>query len=291
MVAALVLFVAACVGAQSPASHTDGPYSIHFLTGGPEVSMNLAAGNALLRSPGKFALSFWFRAQEVVEGPVLLAGVGDPEARDGRYVALEGGHLVLWNDSSCPAIASAKLDATVWHHAVLSSGGAGLSLVADGELVAQCSAPRAAARPVLRVGPRTVHTKPFGGEIAYLQLESRSIPVVESAARWKQRPDFSLPLYEEAAQTWPVQTHGQSGYSTSQDPATLPRSRAEFAKIVGKPLRAEERQTRLEGDNPWRIAGGWKLRAVPATTAAGAVISTAGFNTDGWYDARFRARC
>lgn len=286
LLVAVFAFSLSCrVNPQPPVPGAYGPYSINFLTGGPGVAKNIVTGDAILKPGAHFSLSFWFRSSQVMPGPVLLAGIGAPGARDGRFVAWSDNHLVLWTSTPCPAVASAPLDPARWHQALLSSDGAKLSLFADGELVARCPTPSGEALPVLAVGPRSSQTDAFGGQIAYLSLNREAVTAAEEANLWTHAPDVSLPTYEDAAAHWPLQTHAQSGCSVPQDPSTLPHSKSEPQRPIAASQHSGDLQTHLQGSNPWTITGGWKLSAAPDVPTGGTAISAVGYNTVGWYDA------
>ena len=58
--------------------------------------------------------------------------------------------------------------------------------------------------------------------------------------------------------------------------------KARFEKPVAKELSAADLHCQLTGDDPWKLAGGWRLEAAPQVKATGEEISKAGFADKDW---------
>src|ERR1700752_2122060 len=73
-----------------------GPYNAVFLPDGPGLTEHLEPHDSLLQGQAKWTLSFWFRASEPQPGTVLLAGLGDWDSEDVRFICLVDNRLGLW---------------------------------------------------------------------------------------------------------------------------------------------------------------------------------------------------
>ncbi len=252
-------------------------------SGQPAIQDPLLAGRAV------WTLAFWFEAQVPIQGTALLAGIGDPAAEDARFIGIADNRLGLWlgkAQSSAGFVAgSQELDAAKWHLAVAVSDGDGVVLYADGREVAASKLAQGSVAPVLEMAPTpllNVAGSHFGGEIAGLRIFRTALTAEQVKAIADAPPDFSKPEYEEATQHWPVQTRAQAGYSAPQDPSTWPHGKGEVEKPVAKELSAADLHCQLTGDDPWKLAGGWRLQAAPQVTATGEEISKAGFADKDW---------
>lgn len=97
-------------------------------------------------------------------------------------------------------------------------------------------------------------------------------------------PEKSL-AQEAAPKAWPVQTKGQEGLRTPQDPATLPKTLSERTTSVMRSFPPSGSRLAPRGSNNWAIAGGWQLIEAPKINAAGSLISNISFKTDAWMEA------
>jgi len=310
VVLALLVLPAPHVLAQALPAEAYGPYSVTFLDDGPGMSKALAppssldprsAGllerlglgqqsaqkDALAEARAAWTLSFWFHSTEPLGGTVLLAGIGDASAEDARFIGATGNHLALWlgRGSGHPIAATAELSSSAWHQATAVSDGSTVTLYADGKAVAAGPISQGDVASRLEMAPlpvESVATGHFGGQIAYLSLYRGALTGDQVRAIASAPPDFSLPNYEEASRRWPVQTSGMAGQVTPQDPSTLPRGKAAIQKPVAKALHASDLHSELNGENPWKIAGGWKLAAAPTVKASGEEISKTGFAASDW---------
>jgi Exo-beta-D-glucosaminidase Ig-fold domain/Glycosyl hydrolases family 2/Concanavalin A-like lectin/glucanases superfamily/Glycosyl hydrolases family 2, sugar binding domain/Glycosyl hydrolases family 2, TIM barrel domain len=293
--------------AQDVPAEAYGPYNAAFLADGPGLTKEVAAPSAgTSRSPAQqeeqralpdpilegraaWTLVFWFRSDEPVTGTVLLAGMGDPGAEDARFLGVQDGRLGIWlghgQQTKGLLTADNALDAAEWHMAAAASNGVLVTLYADGKPVLTRDLNQGEVAGQLEMAPEPlagVAKGHFGGNIAGLKIYRETLTAGQIEAMAAAPPDFALPTYEEASPHWPVQTRAQAGYSAPQDPSTLPRGKGGIQKPVAKPLRAADLQTELEGNNPWRIRGGWRLAAAPSVKATGEDISRPGFDANNW---------
>jgi len=300
--------------AQTIPAEAYGPYNATFLPDGPGLTKPLAAPSpldsrtaalldrlglnklpdsrdALVAGRAQWTLAFWFRSFEPLTSTVLLAGIGDPEAEDARYIGFTDNHLGLWLGRSQGASrlisAESQLNKTEWHFAVAICDGERVTLYADGDAVATSALVQGSVAPRLELAPvplsgTTPEGRHFGGQISNLKLYREMLTPADVKDLAAAPPDFSIGAYEESARRWPVQTFGMVGQSAPQDPSTLPRGKAAFQKPVVKALRPRELQTELVGSNPWTLRGGWKLASASDVKATGEQLSRPGFATTGW---------
>jgi hypothetical protein len=266
-----------------------GPYNAVFLPDGPGLTEQTDPHDSLLEGQAKWTLSFWFHASEPLRGTMLLAGFGDPDAEDARFIGVVDNRLGLWLGKG-PGLnrltaAESALSDNPWHLAAAVSDGQVVTLYADGQRVAVSPSEQGAIAAYLELAPAPVEvlgSRHFGGQIAGLKLDRIALSAEEVKAIADALPDFALPAYEEAARRWPMQTHAQAGLSAPQDPSTFPRGKGGFQKPVARALLPADLKSRLAGTNPWKIEGGWKLVSAPDVKAAGESISEPGFATAGW---------
>jgi hypothetical protein len=300
-----VLLAAPAVSAQAIPQEAYGPYNVHSIPDGPRVIKPLAPPPLLdprYRGPqppdpltagsAPWTLAFWFHSSEPLEGTVLLAGLGDPGASDARFIGVENHRLGLWlgtaQNTAHLLTGSAPLGPGDWHFAVAVSDGRHITLYADGAGVASWPLMQGTIAAQIQIAPAPHSSRPtlvtthFGGQVAALKIYREPLSDDQIKAMSDARPDFSLPVYEEASPHWGVQTHGQAGMSEPQDPSTLPRSKAPFQKPVAHPIPAAELRDQMTGDNPWELRGGWRLMPAPQVKATGEEISRPGFDHKGW---------
>src|SRR5215472_14565825 len=123
---------AAGARAQQAPAEVYGPWSAVFLPDGPGLmepapgpwggkSAMSAVPAAVLGGKARWTLAFWFESSEPVSGSglTLLAGLGDPGAKDARFVGIVDGRLGLWLGSAQKRWAAG--DSRIgegWHFAV-----------------------------------------------------------------------------------------------------------------------------------------------------------------------------
>jgi hypothetical protein len=315
---ALPAFLAVqAVSAQALPEEAYGPYNAVFLPDGPGLTKPLAPPvpldpryqgprppDPLTGGAAPWTLAFWFHSSDPLSGTVLLAGMGDPTATDARYIGVEDGRLGLWLGKAQGSVrlltGSEAVGAGDWHFAAAVSDGGEVTLYADGaragawplmqgEIAAEIQMAPAPQRlfestmsSVRQPSQPMLATTHFGGRIAALNIYREPLAATEIKALFESRPDFSLPVYEEASPHWGVQTRGQAGLSEPQDPSTLPRSKAPFQKPVAQALHAADLRTEMVGNDPWKLRGGWRLTPAPQVKATGEEISEPGFDDRHW---------
>jgi hypothetical protein len=278
--------------AQAPQA-VYGPWSAVFLPDGPGL-MEPAPGEwggrskmspvpaGVLTGDAKWTLAFWFNSADPASpnGLTLLAGIGDPGAKDARFVAFVDGRLGLWMGRGQQKFVAGDARVTGgWHFAVATGDGATVTLYGDGKEIGSSSYAQGSVAAQLLMAPDAGEHH-FGGKIAYLTIYDQALTAAQIAQMASETPDFDLPQYTEATAHWPVQTRAMAGQLEPQDPLTLPRGKAAPQKPTAKPVMWDH--TELAGQNPWTIRGGWKLAAAPDVKASGGDISKAGFAARDW---------
>ena len=95
------------------------------------------------------------------------------------------------------------------------------------------------------------------------------------------QPNDALINFESGSPSWPIQVRQMVGQVAPQDPWTLPKSGSPFQEPKAKP--AYNGPALVQKDaNLWTIKS-WKLQAAPQVDAKPQQISSAGFDTAGWY--------
>lgn len=294
--ACAALFCISHASAQQFPNGVFGPYSAVFLADGPGISAPVASGQnrapstpipADVVAAGAHAtLAFWFHPDTpiVTDAPTLLAGIGDPGAKDARFVMAQGDRLGLWlgADPTAHVLADLQIPVRPWHFIALVQNGDRFTLYADGQALVSMQRAQQTLTAKLELAPQSPQGHHFGGRIAYLNIYPAALESAQISSLAALVPDFDLPEYIEASAHWPVQTRGMAGQLTPQDPATLPHGKGAIQKPVALPLTAADTTTRLAGANPWTIRGGWRLAAAPDVHATAEEISRAGFNAGGW---------
>jgi hypothetical protein len=313
-VACVALLAAGQVNAQSVPNEAYGPYNATFLPDGPGLTKQLAPAEpprmpfsrpdenkkveeraVILAGQATWSLAFWFHAADPLAGTVLVAGIGDPAAEDARFIGVQDNHLALWLGTGLGTkkliVAESELGKGDWHFAAAVGDGKTITLYADGKEV--MSRPLAQGKVVGRLEMASnpladLGSRHFGGEIAGLKIYLQALSGEQVGAIASAPPVFNNLFYEEASKRWAVQTNGMIGQAAPQDPSTLPHGKGAIQKPVAKALSAADLKTELVGENPWKIQGGWKMRAEPHVMAEnpkadGAVISKPGFDTKSWH--------
>ena len=270
----------------TPSTSLDGVWAVAMDGQGsdqPAIQDPVLAGRA------SWTLAFWFEAPEPRQGTTLLAGIGDPAAEDARFIGIKDNRLGLWlgkAQSSAGFVAGDQpLDSGKWHLAVATSDGENVVLYSDGSEAATSALVQGSVAALLEMAPSplpNVAEGHFGGKIAGLKIFRVTLTAEQVKALADAPPDLNEPTYEEGSQHWPVQTRGQAGYSAPQDPSTLPHGKGGIQKPVAKVLSAADLHCELKGENPWKLAGGWRLKPAPQVTATGEEISKAGFADKDW---------
>ena len=300
VVVCLAMLSANAARAQQIPDEVYGPYNAVFLADGPGISVPAPSFRdarptasplpvEILKGRTQWTLAFWFQPAAALpaDGTTLLAGVGDPTAKDARFIAAQGNRLGIWlgADSGAQVMADAALSNAAWHFAVLVEDGDKFTLYADGKALVSMQRAQQGVAGKLEMAPQPVKGAAghhFGGKIADLKMYAAALNEAQIAEMVAHAPEFGLSQYMEASAHWQVQTRGMAGQLVPQDPSTLPRGKGGIQKPIAKTLSAADLTNALTGKNPWTLTGGWKLAAEPDVEATGKEISRAGFAAQNW---------
>jgi hypothetical protein len=265
-----------------------GPFNVVLLPDGDGAKKPLPKDDTVLHADSAWTLSAWVHAAEPVKSPSLIAGFGDPAEEYPRYLGMDARRLFLWIGQDNALSAEVSLDPAQWHLLVATFDGAQFHLYADGASVAAGKLEIGSVSPVVQIGPATLpaqNWKHFGGKIAGAIIQRSVLSPDEVKGLAQRRPDFSLIEFEEASQPWYLQTRGQAGYRTPQDPATLPRSKAAFSAPVAHAVPRAQDALETMTDSAWVLAREWYLALAPKVSAEGSAISQPGFKAADWWPA------
>jgi len=220
--------------AQEIPAESYGPYNAVFLPDGPGLTKQLAAPSpldsrtaalldrlglnkepdqrdVLLDGRATWTLTFWFRPSELLQGSVLLAGIGDPSAEDARFVGVFDGRLALWLGRGAGAgkllVGEDRLSNAPWHFAAVVGDGKNVSLYSDGKPALTRSLEQGDVASRLDMAPEPLENAAdhhFGGQICGLRVYREALVAAQIQAMNAAPPDFGLPTYEEASRHWPV---------------------------------------------------------------------------------------
>ncbi|MGA8232357.1 MAG: LamG-like jellyroll fold domain-containing protein [Candidatus Acidiferrales bacterium] len=265
-----------------------GPYNGVFMSGGEGLREPLLEHDTVLRADSAWTLSCWVRVDEPVKFPTLIAGLGNVADEYPRYLSLDADSLSLWMGKDNILSGSIALTPLQWHFLAAAFDGTEFHLYSDGEEVAHGALVLGSVSPILQMAPAPLpwpNGEHFGGKIAALVLLRKALSAAHLKKLYQSPPDFSIVYFEEGSKSWPVQTRGQAGYRSPQDPATLPQGKAPFSQPVAQVAAASQQALRPTGANSWTIDGGWGLSPAPLVKSEGAEISQAKFDAASWYQA------
>ena len=287
-----ICLIATAVRAHSQAQVTNdppsyGPFNAVFLADGDGLKKALVKSDSVLRADSPWSLYGWVKPAEALKTPTLVAGIGDPEEEFSRYLALDGDHLTLWMGKDNSLSGAAALAPGKWHFLAATFDGEEFRLYSDSAQVASGKLDLGSVSPVLEMAPPSLPSpnwRHFGGSIASLTLVRRVLSS-DNLKHLSQEPaDFSSVEFDEGSKPWPVQTRGQAGYRSPQDPATMPRSKAPFSRSATKNPPAQE-VLQANGEGQWTLAAGWSMIPAPKVNADGPAISQTSFNAKDWMPA------
>jgi len=264
-----------------------GPYNATFLSDGDGLHKALLRDDSILRADSPWSLYAWVKPSETLKAPTLVIGIGDSTDEFPRYLALENGHPVLWLGKDNSLAAAAIVAPGQWHLLAATFNGEVFSLSSDGSQAASGKLDLGSTSPVLHLAPPDLPSPNwhhFGGSIAHLTVLRRALSADEISQLAQQKPDFTAIAFEDGSKPWPVQTRGQAGYRSPQDPSTLPRSNAMVQKPSVKLPRALE-IVQPSGPAQWTLAAGWTMIPAPKTTDNAAAISQSGYKPREWMPA------
>ncbi len=274
-----------------------GLYSGSFLAGGPGLRKAIPAEDTLLRATATWTLSCWVKTTDAPDGPLLIAGLGDPREEDSRYFAELDGKLVFRLGENNVLQTSTTLTPNAWHFLAATSDGSVVRLysdgreLVDGKLLLGMVSPSIELAPAVPSWPPVMPLSPplpepqpaaphFSGNIAEFIAQRAALNAAAVTAMFQHTPDFATIAYEEGSKPWPLQTRQQAGYRAPQDPATLPRSAAPYSKPVAAPLPPAHTTLEPGAANEWTLSGGWKLAEAPKVAQSGPVLAEPGFHAD-----------
>jgi hypothetical protein len=268
-----------------------GPFNAVLLPDGDGLEKKLGEHDSVLRADSPWSLYAWIWLDEDVKALTLVAGMGDPNEEYPRYLALDEGKLVLWIGKDNSIEANPTLTLHKWLFVAATFDGSDFRLYFDGQQVASGKLALGSVGPVSHIAPPVSPGSPgkhFGGTIAGLTITREALDSEHIKALRNQPPEFSTIAFEEGSKPWRVQTRGQAGYRSPQDPSTMPHSKAAIPAEPSPLFRANppKRPAPLEntGDNEWTI-GAWKLIAASDVHAEGAQLSRPGVETKKWMQA------
>jgi Exo-beta-D-glucosaminidase Ig-fold domain/Concanavalin A-like lectin/glucanases superfamily/Glycosyl hydrolases family 2/Glycosyl hydrolases family 2, sugar binding domain/Glycosyl hydrolases family 2, TIM barrel domain len=262
-----------------------GPFNAMFLPDGDGLIKPLEKNDSVLRADSPWSLYGWVQVAEALQGPSLVAGIGDPADEFSRYLALDRGQAILWMGKDSRLSGAASLAAGEWHFLAVTFDGEEFRLYSDDAQVASGKLDLGSVSPVLQMAPPFLPSadwRHFGGTIASLSLIRRALSADEVKQLSLKGKEFSLVEFEEGSKPWPVQTRAQAGYRAPQDPATLPRSRAPFSRPVARPLPASQADLQANGEGQWTLAGGWRMSSALKVNADGSKISQLSYRAQDW---------
>jgi glycosyl hydrolase family 2/Ig-like domain-containing protein/concanavalin A-like lectin/glucanase superfamily protein len=284
------LFALAAAGSAQTTVTNDppfyGPFNATFLAGGDGLKKPLGKDDSVLRADLPWSLYAWVKPAEASKGPSLVAGFGDPSEEFSRYLAINDEQAILWMGKDNSLSGPASLAPGKWHLLAATFDGAQFRLYSDGVQVAIGTLDLGSVSPTLQIAPAfspAPNWQHFGGAVATLTLQRRTLSDGEVKDLFQAPQDFSLLEFEEGSKPWPFNTRGQAGYRAPQDPATMPRSKAPFSHPVGATPPRAPQILREDGNSQWTLAGGWTMMPAPKVSADGATISQAGFNPREWF--------
>jgi hypothetical protein len=297
--------------AQTPVTNDPpyyGPFNAEFLSGGDGLKKALVKDDTVLRADSPWSLYAWVRPTEAAKRMTLVAGIGDPNDEYSRYLALDGDRAVLWMGSDNSLSGAASLDPGKWHLLAATFDGDKFHLYSDGAQIAAGQLDLGSVSAVLEMAPvvpvvssqaaplqhapsslgvSNVTWQHFGGAIASLTLLRRALSADEIKQVFEKPENFSLIEFEEGSKPWPVETRGQAGYRAPQDPATMPRGKAQPSKPNATILTKARQALQPNGDrnDEWIIAGDWNLIPAPKVKEDGAAISLPNYRARDWWPA------
>ncbi len=262
-----------------------GPFQGIFLADGDGLKKPMVKDDSVLRADSPWSLYGWVRTDDPLSAPSLVAGFGDPADEYSRYLAVDGSHVSVWMGKDNSLSGASTLAPGKWHLLAATFDGELFRVYSDGSEVAHGKLDLGSVSGTLQMAPPfspAAGWLHFGGRIANLKLVRSAITADEVKQLSQQPQQFELLQYEEGSKPWYLQTRGQAGYRSPQDPATWPRSKAAFSRPVAKKAPSGNDGLQSNGANTWTIAGGWRMTAAPQVGAEGSAISQNEFSPKDW---------
>jgi hypothetical protein len=283
---ALVSGTMACLVLAASAQHPAnvGPYNAVFLEGGIGLSRPLAPENPLLAADTPWSISTWLRIERQRSGRLVIAALGDLNAKGCRCLELRDGRPVL--ALARPVLSGAPLEAGKWHALAATYDGETARLFVDGKETGARAARTTKISPALHLAPDGLtanYSQHFGGALAGLRLHAEALPAgtVRQLASTPPNPD--LIVFHHVGSGWPWQLKAWRGLQEPQDPWTLPRSNTPPSPAVAAAV-PERVELRANGPRNWTLEA-WRLIEAGKVVADGAQLSQPGFSDEQWYPA------
>jgi hypothetical protein len=298
-----VAALAAMMWSGAQAGDQWGPYNAEF----PAASDGLLKkvkqadifASAVTGRVQPFGLSGWFKPSEPAPGRTLIAGVAGAQAGPGWFVCSVDGAFGFCG-YGVEVVSPLKLASNAWVHLAASYDGKQITLYANGSAVARQDAVLKAEefKPVqvadgalalavedsgarVSLAPRSKAATGYAGRIAGFTVTSNALDDGAVRAMAAAQPNEALINFESGSPSWPIQVRQMYGQVAPQDPWTLPKSGSPFQAPKAKPAYSGPALVQKDA-NLWTIKS-WKLQAAPEVSATPQQISSAGFDTAGWY--------
>ncbi|HTV09011.1 MAG TPA: LamG-like jellyroll fold domain-containing protein [Candidatus Aquilonibacter sp.] len=286
---ALLLAAAAAPGratAQSAAPPPSyGPFDVRSVAGGIGVTKTMSPHDPLALSGSGWSLTLWVKPDSAGQN-ALLAGVGHPLEAFPRYIGLRRGVPFFWAGEQHTLEASAALSANTWHSIAVSIEGADTHLFVDGVEVAHAALPIGPATPDFELAPTETPDAGFhhfGGLLAEVSL-ARGFTAEERASLIHLPAGLDDLPFDDASKPWPVQSRQWIGYTSPQDPATLPRSAAPPQQPVAHPVPNITNPVSDDG-RTLTLRANWRMAQASAVSSDAEHISSPSFDDSHWYAA------
>lgn len=282
-----------------------GPYSGKFLSGGRGLEKPLSATDPILAADSPWTMSLWFHPDHSTP-TTLIAGFGDPEAEDSRYLGLKDGKPLLRIGVANEIIAETAITGDKWHLLAATFDGVKAHVFQDGKEVASGTPAMGPVQSAeLMIAPDFIsnqeetfrwdqpHLPPtvparlkmwqhFGGKIARFSIGHTASTANEIMQMADERPNFDTILYEDGSKPWPFQVRQQVGYVAPQAAEGLPQDKAPFGTPVAKLLPHAGPTLEQTSTGEWTIARNWKLKAAPEVKLTEEQVSSLGVETNAW---------
>jgi hypothetical protein len=284
---------ACCSAAFAQLPITDDPplyghWNGTFYPDGDGLRQRIVKDDSVLRADSPWSMYFWVRSEEAPKAMTLLAGVGNVTEQYPRYLAADASHIILWMGKDNSLSVAGAVAPGKWQLLAATFDGSTFRIYNSGAAIGSGMLALGSVSGILQMAPPKLpvpEAQHFGGQIAHFTLLRNALSPDEVQKLSQQPPEFASILFEDGSKPWPVQTRGQAGYRSPQEPSTMPHGKGAFSKPAAAPLPPAHAGLEPDGADRWTINGGWKLSSAPEVTADAAAISETGFNTKDWLSA------
>ena len=265
-----------------------GPYNGIFLADGTGLKKSIDDDDTVVAATSPVSMYCWFWSDERSQESTIIAGIGDTDAEDARYIGLQDGKLELWLGKDKRLLSSVEMQGATWHFAAMTFDGVTFRVYGDGKELASGHRVLGRMSPMLQLAPEPLRgssSHHFGGRVAAFTIVPKTLSMEEIKRLSDTPPEFSLLEFEEGSKSWPIQTRGQDGYRSPLDPLLMPHGLALPSKPVDPPVLSLSTVLRSTRMDQWILEKGWRLVPQPKVHGDGAALSTAGFNASDWWPA------